>query len=211
AGQDRFGARVASRFSTADGSASVPIEVYGAGQRYRFYGGGFYRETGDVRGGGDVGDQQASYNENGGNFHLDYFPSSDKTLSFGYQVLSQNDIDRYSQTFDGTALTSFFDLARLQLGTVSYEDLADRRVFQFLKVSGSWNRQDMRSHEILKTRPSIDTTNLDAQDQFGISLELRTYLGRHRFIYGVDYTTETIDSTATELDIPSGRVKSVRG
>src|SRR5262249_19293934 len=88
---------------------------------------------------------------------------------------------------------------------------ADRRVFQFLKVTGSWNRQDMRSHEILKTRPSIDTTNLDAQDQFGISLELRTYLGRHRFIYGVDYTMETIDSTATALDIPSGRVKSVRG
>ncbi len=210
-GSDRFGATVSTRFSTADDSASVPVQVYGRGDRYRFYAGGVYRRTGEVTGGGDVGLQKSSYNEDGGNFHLDYFPSSDKTLSVAYQLFSQNDIDRWSQTFDSTALTSFFNLARLQLGTTSYEDLADHRVFQFLKVTGYWNRQDMRGHEVLKVRPTVDATNIDSQDQFGLNLELRTYLGGHRLIYGVDYTTETIGSTSTELDLKTGLATAIRG
>jgi len=210
-GSHRFGATVSTRFSTADDSASVPVQVYGSGDRYRFYAGGVYRRTGELTGGGDVGLQKSSYNEDGGNFHLDYFPSSDKTLSVAYQLFSQNDIDRWSQTFDSTALTSFFNLARLQLGTTSYEDLADHRVFQFLKVTGYWNRQDMRGHEVLRVRPTVDATNIDSQDQFGLNLELRTYLGGHRLIYGVDYTTETIGSTSTELDLKTGLATAIRG
>jgi hemoglobin/transferrin/lactoferrin receptor protein len=210
-GNERFGVAVSSRYSTADGAYSFPTEIYGQGQKFRFMANGVYRHTGDLRGGGNVGTQVTHYGEGGGRAHFDYFPTSDKTLTLDYLDFQQDDISRWDQTFDNSALSSIFNLSRLQLGTLAFEDVANHGVFQFLKVTTYWNGQAIRGHEVRSRTPNVDAFTDDSQSQFGANAELRTYLGSHRFIYGVDFTTETISSTANSLDLRTGLSTPRRG
>ena len=210
-GTERFGASVSGRFSSGDGAFSTPVSVYGQGDRFRYILGGSYQNTGNLRGGGNVGEQPTAYDDAGGHFRFEYFPSTDKTLFAAYQDLQQSDVLRTDRLADHSSVESKYDPVRLQLLSAGYEDLNNRKLFQYLKLTTFWNRQGLGDYDRRANRANLLLIGDDTDTQLGANLEMRTYLGPHRLIYGVDYTTDAIDSTGTDLDVRTGKATPRRG
>jgi iron complex outermembrane receptor protein/hemoglobin/transferrin/lactoferrin receptor protein len=169
--QDNVGASVFSRLSSADGGFIGRVEGYGATDRMRYSGGITYRSSGDVESGGRL-QTPAGYDEQAGNADLEFFVSDDKTLSFHYQDLQQNQVPGTDKITVGQYLVYDYDLLKLQLARVAYQDLSDRGWSNFFQVTGFWNQQNERSRQVAAGLPFVELAPVDRQDVFGINLEM---------------------------------------
>ncbi|HEU4388579.1 MAG TPA: TonB-dependent receptor [Blastocatellia bacterium] len=213
ASNQRFGGALFSRFSSADRAITGRLEGYGQTDKLRYIGGVTYRHAGDVDGGGEIGRQIGTgYAETAGNFSLDTFLSTDRTLSIGYQVLEQNDVPRTDRIASGTNLLFYFNPQRLQLARVSYQDLSKRKWSDYLQVVGYFNRQDEGQQQIAKATPTVESFNRDSQVMMGFTFELGTFIGEsQRLVYGVDYTTEHNRSYRSDVNLVTRAVSAKRG
>jgi len=212
-GDDRLGAAVFSRYSSADDAVTGRAEAFSVSPRHRAYGGFTYRSAGDVKAGGDIGVQKATgYDEVAGDVSAELKVSDFSTLSAAYRITSQNDVPRTDRIVDGTNLVFDFDPQRLQIGTLRFEDLTPRRVVDVFRVTAQWNRQDEDRLEVRSNKPTVERRMGDSDTFFDLNLELATFLGEnHRLLYGVDLGTERISSTRLDVNSATGASVAVRG
>jgi hemoglobin/transferrin/lactoferrin receptor protein len=209
----RFGATLFSRYSTADQAVTGRAEVYGRSQKFRYLAGVTYRDSADVEAGGDRGKQRATgYGEEAGNVSFEVFLSPERTLSLGYQFLEQQDVPRTDRIVDRTNTVFDFDPQRLQLLTLSLQDVTDRSWSDVLRLTASWNRQDEGRREIRSNRLTTERQFTDQQTVKAVNLEVGAFIGaRHRLVYGADYSTEDIVSRRRDLRLDTGVVTRQRG
>lgn len=207
-----FGTLFSSRYSTADRAVTGHAEAFGRFEKIRYLAGITYRDSDDVRGGDGRGTQGATgYGEQAGNLSLEYFLSPERTLSFAYQALEQQDVPRTDRIVDGTNRVFDFDPQRLQVLTVSFQDLTDRRWSDVLRLTASWNHQDEGRREIRSNRLTTERQFIDRQTVGAINLEVGAFVGSHQLIYGVDYSAEDIESRRRDVRLDTGTVTRQRG
>jgi hemoglobin/transferrin/lactoferrin receptor protein len=205
--------RVSGRYSSADGALGGRAEARGRLDRLRYLVGATYRSSDDVRGGGDVGTQQATgYDEQAGNALLEYSIAQDRTLSFSYVVLDEQHVPRTDRVTAGTNLKFDFHPQRLQLASLAYQDLALGRIYDSLKLTAFWNRQDEGRQEVRPNRPREERQFDDRDTMYGVNLELSQSFGNsHRLLYGADFSTEDILSRRNDVNLDTHAISPKRG
>jgi hemoglobin/transferrin/lactoferrin receptor protein len=210
----RLGGTVQGRFSSGDRAHTGHAEVYGQGDRYRFLSGATYRGAGDVDGGGRLGRQAATgYDEAAAHADFDYFVTPDRTLSLTFDRLDQDQVPRTDRVASGTNLVYDFDPQSLQMLTATYRDQARRSWSSGIRVSGYWNRQEEGQHEIRTRTPKLRTDLSDRQDVLGLNADISWFPGdgKHRVVYGVDWSWEKIHSGRRDVDLSTTAVTARRG
>jgi hemoglobin/transferrin/lactoferrin receptor protein len=207
-----LGGAVSSRYSSADDSVTGRAEGFATSGRHRLYGGFTYRRSGDAMAGGDIGRQDTGYDEIAGDASAELKVGDYSTVSAGYRILNQNDVSRADRILDGTNLVFDFDPQRLQIASLSFEDLTPRRFFDVFKATAQWNRQDEGRLEVRTIRPTVERRSKDSQTFLDLNLELATFLGEnHRLLYGADLGTERISSTRLDVVTATGATVARRG
>jgi hemoglobin/transferrin/lactoferrin receptor protein len=203
---------IGARFATGDRSVSTPIQLFGQNETMRYTLGGTYMKYGDLRGGDGVGTQKyTGYKANAMHATLDYFLSSEKTLSGGYTSMSENDIQRDGQLVSGANLVSLVTPITLQLAQASYQDLTSRGWEQSIRVTGYWNRQQDGLDAVTTKAPTLDSVSRNTDRMMGLNLEVGTFLGAHHLLYGVDYSTERVLSSQSSIDMVKNVETKSRG
>lgn len=202
-----FGGSVGARYSSADNAFSTPVMFHGTGKAYRFFVGTSYRSAGDLTGGGDIGEQALSgYEEKSLFGNLQYFLSSDRTVSVSYQSHVQEDIDRPQAIFGEKTNTEFKEKNTFDMATVSYQDLTSRVWADSAKATAYWNEQFDGRREI-RVADTTERVILDDTDSmWGANFEFGKFLGSHHLVYGVDYSRDTISSTRRDVKVDSGAI-----
>jgi hemoglobin/transferrin/lactoferrin receptor protein len=211
-GGPSLGARVSSRISTADGGFIGHAEGSGHGEKYRFMAGGTHRTFGDLEGGRGTPGQKAGYGERAFNLTFDFFHTPRQTLSLGYVDLRQSDVPRPDRIVDGTDIFFTYEPQQLQLLSLGYQDVTDRKLADSLQVTGFWNRQTEGSQEVRTATPTRQTELSDQQNVLGFSVEASVFPREgHRVVYGIDYAGQKIRSSGRDINFATQAVTPRRG
>jgi outer membrane receptor protein involved in Fe transport len=203
---------VGLRLATGDRSVAVPIQLFGQNDKMRYTAGGTYLKFGDLRGGDGVGTQKyTGYKANAMHAGLDYFLSPEKTISAGYNAMTENDIQRDGQLVSGANLVSLVTPVTLQLGQLSYQDLTSRGWEESIRVTGYWNRQQDGLDAITTKAPNTDSVGRNTDRMMGLNVEVGSFLGAHHLLYGIDYSTERVDSSQSAINMITGVETPSRG
>jgi len=206
------GLSVGAQYVSGSDTFSTPVRVYQQNGKYRWTAGVNLQQFGESRGGKGVGTQPyTDYEQRAADVSFDYFASADKTLSFAYRTSAQEDAKNNSSIVSGTSLESVTTPNTLTLASLAYQDLTDRGWTQSIRLTGYLNDQDNGTVEVRRVTPDRETSFLDEDRMFGLNLELGSFLGRHHLVYGVDLTSETIDSTTSDRTLSTNTVTSRRG
>lgn len=200
---------VGIRFSTADGSISVPLALMGQIGKFRYSAGLTSRDLNDLRGGAEIGKQPVSgYAERSGYASAQYLLSPNQTLSAMYSDMRQSDLRVFAYGLIGPVQ---YKPVRTQLGRLSYLDLTERPWADSLRVATSWNHQS-NGHVVDVVIPAMHMDRTDSDTQFGFSLEAGKFLGSttHHLVYGIDLSTETTKSVSMETDRATGASYTAR-
>src|SRR6266550_400303 len=126
-GQEAFGGSIGTRYATAEHAFRTPVEVYGQSGGVRWLAGANYLGSDNMHGGGDVGTQaNTGYHTTAFHSSMQYQASAEKTISARFQSDDEEDFSRAWQVAQGTDLVYNDGPAKLQLGSVSYQDFTDR-------------------------------------------------------------------------------------
>ncbi len=206
-------ARLSARYSTADQGIVGRAEAYGATGALRALAGATYRDAGDVDGGGELDAQVATgYDEIAANVFLEYALAQDKSLSFAYQVMDQDEVPRTDRIVSKANTRFDFEPQRLQLATLAYQDLALGRFYDSMKLAVFWNRQDEGRLEIRPNRLQEERRFMDTDVMIGANVEMSTSVAKsHRLLYGADYWSESVDSTRNDVNLSTGASAPKRG
>jgi hemoglobin/transferrin/lactoferrin receptor protein len=189
----RFGFTLNTRYSSADQGKAAALQVHGQGEGYRYIAGLSGVNTSDLTGGGGVEQANTAYERRAGHAHFDYFPSTEKTLSFGYRAFERT--NKYlTFTLSPFIADADVDPMRMQMATLRYDDVTGRGWQDSLAVVASWNRQDDGRNFVIST-PLIHSFYDNSDTMLGLNVELGKFLGSHHIIYGVDHTREKIASS----------------
>lgn len=208
-----FKASVYTRYSTADEALTGHVEFSGRADKYRYIAGGTFRTADDLEAGGDVGLQPGTgYDELGAHLGLEYFIGTERTFSVSYLTLEQDEVPRTDRITSGRNLLFNFDPQRLQVFKLSYLDSIDRSWTEAIQATFYWNRQDEGRQEIRSSQPSVERFLADSQSTLGFNLEFRSFQGKsHRLVYGIDFSTDDIDSRREDLNLETGDSEPKRG
>src|SRR5947209_16927 len=118
-----IGGTIGTRYSSNGSSWAVPLNVRGQTNRFRWVAGISRESFGEVEGGKSVGVQRfTDYTHRSANLGFDYFVSAEKMLSLSYHGGEQVDVKSPASMLSGVSLLTELTPARLQLGSVSYQD-----------------------------------------------------------------------------------------
>jgi hemoglobin/transferrin/lactoferrin receptor protein len=206
-----IGGAVSTRLSTGDASGAGHAEVYGKLDKLRYTFGSTIRRAGDVQPGDNQPVQRLTgYDEWAAAMSAEYAISPARTLSLRYHTLEQDKVPGASAGATTTYLVN--DPQQLHLLTFAYQDLTKHRLFDQMQVTGYVNRQTEGQIEIRTPAINVERRNMDSDDVVGASLQMASFLGgSHRLIYGLDYTTERIDSVRNDVNVVTGAVAAARG
>lgn len=201
-----------SRFSSGDESVTGRVGFSGRSAKTRFTGGVTYRDTGSVEAGGSIGEQiGTAYDEAGADFHMDYHASDEKTVSFTYLGLDQESVPRTDRIQSGRNLVFDFEPQKNQIAAVTFQDLTSRGIADSFKVTGYWNNQEEGRLEIRSSAPTTERRLSDKVETVGFNLELGKFVGSHRVLYGIDFSTDDIQSGRVDTNLVTGTTAAKRG
>jgi hemoglobin/transferrin/lactoferrin receptor protein len=204
-----FGGSIGARYASSDSSISTPIEVFGNNGSLRYEGGITAGTFGDLNGGGNVGRQDfSSYHDRSGHLNGQYLLSPEKTIGFGYQNVSQGNVEVPGvQGLFANAQTP----REMQLGNLSYQDLTSRGWEDTVHITASWNRQQQTLRINLPVAGAPPVLFMDADVMEGLNLELGTFIGKHHLVYGLDTSTDSVHSSELTANAATGVLELVRG
>lgn len=204
-----FGGSIGTRYASADSSFSAPLEIYGTSGALRYNAGIAAAAYGDLHAGGAVGKQDYSaLHERSGYLSSQYLLSPEKTIGLGYQNLTQQDVE--TPGVAGVFQSASFEPRRFQLASLSYQDLTSRSWEDSLRITASWNRQQQL--EIVTVAPGRAPVFFsDADILATLNFELGTFVGRHHLIYGIDTSTDSVESEQYTPDLVTGLPVFKRG
>lgn len=206
--EDEMGGRLLYRGSTAERSNIGRGEFYGAVEdKYGYFIGVSGKDFGDLEGGQDVGRQEETgYDEYGVDLKLQLQLDSETRLTAAYQRVRQNNVPRTHKTVYG------IDWEGLTVGSELQRDLDQERDFAYLQLirenltefidearfGVSWNEQS-------EVRHRIRTRGHDWQGfyvgQIGTMAQFKSETGIGRFVYGIDYYHDNVNSFSSSNPI----------
>ena len=210
-------ARTYYRFSSAEDSHIGRAEFSGnAGENLGFVIGGTVKEYGDMRGGEDVGVmQKTGFGELDGDARFQWEVNKNSELVYGHQSVAQNDGWRshatvYGFSWEGTTIGTDFDRILDQNRNLDYlqyhaHDL-DGFVEQF-DASVSYQAQDERETRLRSNRRR-ENQGFDV-DTLGTFLRLQSPTEIGRWLYGLDYYHDWVDSFFKDYNV-NGTPRSER-
>lgn len=196
-----FGGSIGARYDSADSSLSTPIEVYGSNGRVRYEGGIAASSFGSLNGGGNAGRQDfSSYRDHSAHLNGQYLLTPEKTISFGYQNVTQSAVELPG--IPGLFINAEIP-RQMQLGNLSYQDLTSRGWEDSLRITASWNRQKQTEQANLPAHlpPFIIA---DGDILAGLNFELGTFIGKHHLVYGLDTSTDSVESSQYTTNAVTG-------
>ncbi|HEX7676742.1 MAG TPA: TonB-dependent receptor [Thermoanaerobaculia bacterium] len=197
-----FGGSIAARYGSGDSSFKTPLELYGHTNNYRFDAGLSAGSYGDVKGVGDVGKQPSGFHQRDGYANGQLLLTHDKTLSFGYQNVRQNDVQ-------WPAAPGLIAARDLILSNLAYQDLTSRSWEDSFRITGFINRQ-LHTATLSFGGPA-PFNYYDNDALMGTNIEVGKFIGSHHFLYGIDYTADKIRSWSMGPDFVTGVVTLQRG
>jgi hemoglobin/transferrin/lactoferrin receptor protein len=211
-GKERLGGTVGARFSSNGSSYATPLSAYGSSDKFRWIAGISNETFGETDGGKGVGAQRfTDYSQRSANLGADYFISPEKTLSVSYHGTDQVDVKSPTNMISGLSLMTKVDPSRLQLGSLSYQDLTDRKLFQSLRVTSYLNVQDTGTSDVRVKTPSLQAVIKETDRLAGLNVELGSFVGTHHLIWGADLSRDVISSFERDSDSAKGTVVWKRG
>lgn len=203
-----FGGSIGARYASGDASVSVPIEVFGSMGALRYDGGIDAGTFGNINGGGTVGKQAfSSYREVSGHLNGQYLLSPEKTIEFGYQNVKQGSVELPGTP--GVFLDAQMHPREMQLANLSYQDLTSRGWEDSLRVTAYWNHQEQDEQIYIAAKPPVFFT--DADIMAGFNVELGTFVGKNHLVYGIDTSTDSVESSQFTTDPVTGAIIWKRG
>lgn len=206
-----FGGTIGLRYTSADGAFATPLQVYGQSDKLRWVLGGTTVRTDDIEAGDGLDQPHTAYESRAYHGSLQYLLSQDKTLSASYVDTKETGVERAWQLAQGANLEFSESPAQLRLGSISYQDLTDRKFADSLRVTLAGNWQNDDRFEVRRATPNTKNVSGEQDKMYTLNLELGTFLGAHHVLYGLDATTETIDSKGSTVNLTTGAVTSARG
>lgn len=210
-------ARTLYRFSSAENSHIGRAEFEGhSGEHFGFNVGASFKNFGDLRGGEDIGEMpQTGYGETAGDARLAWRINDQSELVYGHQTVVQDDSWRthstiYGISWEGTTLGT--DLERIldQNRNLDYLQYRIRDLEGFveeIEASVSYQAMDERETRLRPNRRR-DRQGVDV-DTFGTLLRLHSPTTVGRWLYGVDYYRDSVDSFFADYN-PDGSFRSAR-
>lgn len=193
------------RFSSAENSHTGRAEFSGnTGERLGVVAGVSVKEFGDLRAGGGHGLQpRTAYSEWDADARLQYLLTPNSRLIYGHQTVDQDDAWRTHATSAGKpwkgtvvsrdpsrVLDQLRHLDYLQYRADGLDGFAER-----LEASLSWQSQDEDENRLRSDgRREIQGTYVDT---LGASLQLESPTSLGRWVYGVEYYRDWVDSHHT--------------
>jgi hemoglobin/transferrin/lactoferrin receptor protein len=207
-----IGGSIGARYSSAAGALSTPVSVHGQSEKFRWILGADYQKFGDSKGGSGVGTQRfTNFIQRSANLGFDYFVSPEKTLSASYHASAQSDVMSPTSMISGVSVMTKTTPVRLQLGSLSYQDLTDRGWAQSLRVTAYSNIQDSGTTDVRVKTPTLQSLFKERDRLMGLNLELGTFLGAHHIAYGTDLTRDTVSSFGQDINETTGITTWKRG
>ncbi len=196
-GPQRFGASVSTRYSSADRGEALALQLNGQGERYRYIAGVNGLQTSDLTIGGGTELPNTAYRRRGGHASVDFFPTTEKTLSLGYRAFERT--NKYLSFLASPAIADGdIDPMRMQMATLRYSDVISRPWQDSLTATASWNRQDDGRNYVLRT-PLIHRFFDNCDTMVGLNVEAGKFIHSHHLIYGVDHSRERVASSLLSL------------
>ena len=202
-----------TRYASSSPSLGGYTELYGQSSKFRYVVGGAYTKHEDMTAGGDVGEiPNTGYRDKAVNGSLDYFLSTDRTLSASFHGHELADVPRADRLSEGTFLEYMESPSRSNLGELRFSDLTDRGWSNRMQLTTYVHRMDENQSRITVAAPGVRQRYISTSDHLGANLELGSFVGAsHQLVYGFDYTTETVNSTRRDSTFSTGAVTERRG
>jgi hemoglobin/transferrin/lactoferrin receptor protein len=201
-GQAEWERMLGYRGATADESHQVRAEIRGrASERLGFTAGVTWKDFDDVRGGRDVGRQRhTGYDERAWDLRADYALGAEAVLTLAHQQVRQEDAWRTHSTFygiDWEGLTQGDDQKRAhdQDRALTYLRLAVADRPGWLTAGSLTLYRHAQEEDLHRVRADgrRDESGVDVAT-WGGSLVLESETGWGRWVYGVDFSRDVVDS-----------------
>ncbi len=192
AGDRGIGGSIGARYASADSSISVPLQFSGQTQKVRYDAGFTLGNFGNLHA-PSAGEQNfSSYKARSGYLNGQFLLSPERTLSFGYQNVQQTDVQ---QPGPAGAFNNAGFRRSMQLGNLAYQDLTDRGWHDSVRVTGYWNRQWQVDNVHVLSAAALPIVFKDGDILAGLNLEIGSFVGNHHLIYGIDTSTDSVESS----------------
>ncbi|QOV87511.1 TonB-dependent receptor [Humisphaera borealis] len=201
----RFGAALYQRAASAEKSYTIhPEGTVTFGQKVGVYAAGSYKKYGDLEGGKDIGEQDAtSYDEWSGDLKVEYNLTPNQRLVFAHQRYQQNNAPRTHSTVDGINFAGSTNGSDLQRDLDQYRDLtyvqyhADQLTGAISNVmaSVSWHHQ-FESEDRIRGNGARSISETDV-GSLGLLLQLTSPTPIGELTYGVEYYRDSVSSSSS--------------
>ncbi len=198
---------VALRAAGADESVAGRAQIEHFGESFGVIGGVSLKRFGDLRAGGDVGEQVPSaYDEAGGDLKLSYRLSANQELVFSQQYLRQYDVPKTNEVVLGSKAKFNYEPQLRSLNYLEYNAIGlSNPLFDSVKFNLSYNRHKEGEEIVERAAPNMETREITNVKTQGFTGQLTKHIGAsHRLIYGIDYYDDRFDTSKTQLDLAAG-------
>ena len=214
-GQPTWERTLGLRAASADESLQARAGVRArATERLGFVAGATWKKFNDVRGGDEVGRQRhTGYDEVDFDLRADYDLSDETTLTLAHQQVDQDDAWRTHKTFYG------IDWEGLKAGDDQRHVYDQDRALTYLRLASAGRSGGIDAYRLTLSRQAqdedLDRLRADGRRDetgfdvttWGASLELESESDFGRWVYGVDYYRDEVDSYGRHVK-PDGSVKT---
>jgi outer membrane receptor for ferrienterochelin and colicin len=171
-----------------------------------------YKNYGDLVAGGKLGKENpSSYNEYSINIKNRHRVSDKVLLTYNYQYLQQNDIDRFDQVNQRGYDYYKFDPQKRQLAYIKSEFYLGSDLAQKISITGSW-QQSSESRRTKKAANSFKTIEYDVIDTWGVNiLHLTKLLNNWNINSGIEYYFDFVESRTSTFTINDNLETKKRG
>jgi hemoglobin/transferrin/lactoferrin receptor protein len=213
------------RFDTNSQSHVGRLEAsLGEGGKYGLTLGLTKKDFGDIKDSAVGRMNNTGYGEEAFDLKFEYALSADSTLTFAHQYLNQDDAQRWHRTQFNPGWIHGNHVIPDQTATGARSEIFDQeRSLTYLKIDGTaqdrWfdnyattfsyqKTQDSSTRDRTNVGNSLDVGNIDLQT-FGFDLQLESEIGPGKFVYGLDYYRDEIDTFATKNGEPNPAARPV--
>ena len=202
-GQPIYERNLSYRGATADESSQARAGIRAqVNEKLGFTGGYTWKDFGDVEGGDDVGEQaHTGYDEYDFDLRADYALTKDTTLTLAHQQVEQDDAWRTHSTIYG------IEWEGMKKGDDLLRSYDQNRALTYVRLAGTDRPGLVDGYALTLSRQAQDEdmTRIrkdERRDELGVdvttwgaSLELESDSDLGRWVYGVDYYRDEVDSS----------------
>ncbi|MCB9218391.1 MAG: TonB-dependent receptor [Ignavibacteriales bacterium] len=170
------------------------------------------KQFGDIIAGKGLGKESpSSYDEISFNIKNLHKINDGIFLTYNFQYLQQNDIDRFDQVSQRGYDYYKFDPQKRQLAYIKSEFLSENKFYKDISITLSW-QQSSETRRLKKSLIEIENIEKDIVDTWGANISIISNpLSNWKVNSGLEYYFDFVNSSAKEIDLLTENVSYKRG